>query len=112
METQFIINITITIALAVTGWIIAHYFTSKRDLRNKRLEIRTKYLIDLYHKIDTSIGRKISPEIICDLEDVISYLQLFATKMRWSNKSGHKNNVNLCSNERSKNTPQASSLRC
>ena len=33
-------------------------------------------------------------------------------KVRWSNKSGHKNNVNLCSNERSKNTPQASSLRC
>ena len=36
--------------------------------------------------------------------------------LRWSKKSGHKNNVNLCSNERQKNKinqgQTTSSLRC
>jgi len=78
MNNVFLINAILTTGLAVGGWIVAHYFTSKRDLRNKRLEIRTRYLIELYHQLDTSISRKITPKRLCDLEDVLCFLQLFS----------------------------------
>ena len=55
MEVEFIIKLLVTVIVAVVGWIIAHYFTSRRDLSNKRREIQTSYLIDAYRKIDISI---------------------------------------------------------
>ena len=92
MGTQYLLNISITIILAIAGWIVAHYFTSTRDLRNRRLELRTKYLIDLYYRLDISIGRKITAKTLCDLEDIICYLQLFA-----ENKKDIQMVIDVCS---------------
>ena len=68
----------ITIILAVGGWITAHYFTSQRDTQNKKREIRVKFLIEVYQKLENAIQR--SPKDVGnDLEKVIADIQLFGS---------------------------------
>ena len=56
---------SITVTLAVVGWVVGHRFTSARDLKNKRLELRTKYLLDTYLHLDRAVNRTVTPEILC-----------------------------------------------
>jgi hypothetical protein len=79
MEIGQLVTMSITIGLAVVGWIVGHRFTSARDLRNKRLELRAKYLFDTYLSLDRSLNRTVTPQILCDLEDAVSVLQLFGS---------------------------------
>ncbi len=51
MELEFIIKVISTVVIAAMGWIIVHYFTSRRDMANKRREIKTQYLIEAYQKM-------------------------------------------------------------
>jgi len=39
-----VITISVTIILAVAGWIVAHVLTQKRNLKEKRREIRVTHL--------------------------------------------------------------------
>jgi hypothetical protein len=78
VQWQFVIQVTITIAVAAIGWIAVHWLTSERDVRNKRKEIRLKYLVDLYRKLERSIGGTInSQEIADDICTAVADLQLF-----------------------------------
>lgn len=71
-------KIIITIILAILGWIVAHYFTSKRDVQNKRREIRVEFLIDVYQKLENAIQRP-AKKVGHDLEYVIATIQLFGS---------------------------------
>lgn len=74
------VKIIITITLAVLGWLIAHYFTAKRDSANKRREIRLQYLINAYQIITNEIShRERSPERNEKLENLLSDIQLFGS---------------------------------
>jgi hypothetical protein len=79
MEIGQLVTASITVGLAVVGWVVGHRVTSLRDLRNKRLELRTKYLLTTYLNLDRSLNRTVTPEILCDLEDAVSVLQLFGS---------------------------------
>jgi hypothetical protein len=77
-QWQFVIQSTITIAVAAIGWIIAHRLTSERDAINKRKEMRLKYLVDLYRKIERRLGGTIdSQDIADDISTAVADLQLF-----------------------------------
>lgn len=72
-------KIAISIVLSLLGWLVAHYFTSKRDLSNKKREIKIGYLIDVYKKLENAIQRP--PKIVFfDLENVVMAIQLFGSK--------------------------------
>ena len=73
------LKIIISIVVAVLGWIIAHYFTSKREIKNKRREIRVEFLIRAYLKLENAIQREFN-EISADLESVSADIQLFGTE--------------------------------
>ena len=74
------IKILISICIAVIGWIVAHYFTSRRDTANKRRELRTKYLIEAYEVLTCQVSnRPISKENVRLLEDVVAKVQLVGT---------------------------------
>jgi len=67
----------ISIIVAVIGWIIAHYFTSKRDFANKKREIRINYLAEAYRKLERGampLSKKYNPG---DFESAIADIQLF-----------------------------------
>jgi len=67
----------ITVALAVLGWIIAHFFTNKRAISSRRRELVTEYLIEAYRILTTEIThRDFQNE---KLENVISIIQLFGS---------------------------------
>ncbi|MDR2549702.1 MAG: hypothetical protein LBD10_05840 [Desulfobulbus sp.] len=74
------IKIFVTVALAVTGWIVVHYFTSRREVNNKRREISIKHLVDAYRVLTHDIShRKLSENRMIELENLISDIQLFGS---------------------------------
>ena len=76
---EYIINI-IYIAIAVVGWVVAHYFTSRRDRNNKCRELRIKYLIEAYEVLCCEISnRPPSNERARLIEDMVAKVQLIGT---------------------------------
>lgn len=71
-------KILITVLLAIIGWIAAHYFTSRRDVQNKKREIRVKFLIEVYQKLENAIQRP-AKKVGNDLEYVVATIQLFGS---------------------------------
>jgi hypothetical protein len=72
-------KILISVSMAVVGWVIAHYFTSKREVQNKRREIRVSFLIEAYQKLENAIQRS-STKVGADLELVVANIQLFGSE--------------------------------
>lgn len=74
------LKISTTIILAVIGWIFAHKYTSKRDVFNKKREIRIEHLINAYRTLAYDVcartaNKKVSEALISVLTDV----QLFGS---------------------------------
>ncbi len=80
MTTDEILKTLITVIIAVLGWIIAHYFSSKRDRSIKRLEIKTTHLIKVYMILANDITERAeTAERNAKLELLIAELQLFGS---------------------------------
>ena len=75
------LKIAVTIGMAVIGWLVGHWFTSKRDLKSKKRELRLKYLIEAFNTLACEIShRDEGKERSRKLEDVLSAIQLFGNK--------------------------------
>ena len=72
------IKIISTVIIAVFGWVVAHYFTSRREVKNKQREIKIGYLIDAYQKLENCIQRN-PKDVGKDLEGVVANIQLFGS---------------------------------
>lgn len=69
-----------TAFLAVSGWLIGHYFTTKRDVSNKRRELVLKHLIEAYKVITNDISqRPQTQETNLKLENILTNIQLFGS---------------------------------
>jgi len=74
-------KIIITIGLTVLGWLIAHHFTSKRNINNKRRELATEYLINTYRILTHDISnRELDEKANISFENILSDIQLFGSK--------------------------------
>jgi hypothetical protein len=62
----------------ILGWFAAHQLTARRDRINKRRELRAKYLIEVWRKLERS---RVRPEGSnhAELEEAVADLQLFGT---------------------------------
>ena len=79
MDLEYL-KITITVVIAVLGWIIGHYVNSQRDVRVKRQETTTKYLIEAYRVLTHDINRReLTVERKIKLENLIADIQLFGS---------------------------------
>ena len=79
MELDYL-KIVITIALAVVGWLIGHYFTTRRDIENKRRDLVIRHLIEAYRILTNEISqRDQTGERDLKLEILLSDIQLFGT---------------------------------
>ncbi|MGE0052178.1 MAG: hypothetical protein AB7S49_11710 [Arcobacter sp.] len=76
------LKIGITIILAILGWIIAHYFTSKRDVSNKKREIILNYLIEAYLILTNDLTERgeIDLKKAEKIEKIMSQVQLLGSK--------------------------------
>jgi len=61
------------------GWIVAYRLNSEKDLRNKKREMRTQYLMSAYTSIADQCGRKQSPDVRA-LERAGDQIQFLGTK--------------------------------
>ena len=86
MTNPIYLTIPITLVTAVVGWIVGHYFTSKRDIQNKRREIIIQHLIDAYHTLACDFANRSANSMPGGwekkIEDVIAYIQLFGSKQQ------------------------------
>lgn len=74
------LKILITVLTAGIGWLVVHYFNTKRDRHLKRKEITTAHLINAYRVLTHDITRRnLTFERKQKLESVISDIQLFGS---------------------------------
>ena len=74
------LKIFVTVLLAVIGWVIAHFFTARRDLASKRRELSTQHLINEYRVLTNDVShREPNPERREKLENILSDIQLFGS---------------------------------
>lgn len=79
MDFEYL-KIAVTISLAVLGWIIAHWFTTRRDRALKRRELSIQYLIEAYRVLANEIShRDQTPDRTLKLENMLSDIQLFGS---------------------------------
>ena len=57
MNTTAIILLIITAPLAVVGWFIVHQLSITRDIKDKRTELKIKYLIVAYRRLENVLHR-------------------------------------------------------
>ncbi len=101
---QLLIPLLVTAVVAVSGWIVGHRLNAERDLQNKRIELRIKYLLEAYRNLESSVETEVSRENLTILESAISDIQLLGTPeqvdkvLSWSSqfsKTGTQKDVNL-----------------
>lgn len=77
MDKTITLNFVVSSLIIIIGWGIAHWFTSRRDHRNKKREIRLEYLINAYRNIGAAAARKQNSEEFKNLEAGFHDVQLF-----------------------------------
>jgi len=74
------LKIIVTVILAAVGWVIAHYFTDRRQASAKRRDIVTEHLVKAYRVLAYDIQQLESPlERLEKLQVVICDIQLFGS---------------------------------
>jgi hypothetical protein len=66
------------VLLAVAGWIVGHWLNARRDLANKRRELRVRYLVDAWRSIEKAANRA-DRDATRGLEEALADVQLFGT---------------------------------
>ena len=78
-----VLKITISVAIAVLGWVVGHWLNSKRDRKLKRRELEVSYLVEVYRNLDQFIaglvGGQLDKKIAENMNSAISDIQLFGT---------------------------------
>ncbi len=101
---QLLIPLLVTTVVAVSGWVVGHRLNAQRDLQNKRIELRIKYLLEAYRNLESSVETEVSRKNLDILESAISDIQLLGTPeqvdkvLSWSSqfsKVGIQKDVNL-----------------
>ncbi len=74
-------KILITIILAVIGWVVGYYFTTRKDINQKRRDLSIEHLINAYRILTNEIShRKETKENNTQLENILSDIQLFGSE--------------------------------
>jgi hypothetical protein len=70
--------------IIVIGWGVVHYLAEQRDVRNKKREIITGYLIEAYRNIEDGCGRgqQLTEDRKRKMEKAIADIQLFGSTDR------------------------------
>lgn len=76
IDLNILVPLLITTVVAIVGWYVVHHFTAARELRNKRLELRTQYLLQAYRKLERTVDHTVNQTLVDDLESTLADLQL------------------------------------
>lgn len=71
-------SLVISAGVVVVGWFAAHRFSASRDRANKRRELRTERLIEVWCQLERSRVRQ-GGSNLAELESAVAEVQLFGT---------------------------------
>lgn len=74
------IKIIVAILVALVGWVVAHKFTSKRDLDNKKRESILSLTTECYRAISAYMADPGKEEGLLNLTDALIKVQCFGSK--------------------------------
>jgi len=75
---MYYIQVSITIVIAVLGWVVGYYINTKRDQINRKKEIVIKHLIEVYRLLSEEIANRVfTSENKRLLENILTEIQLF-----------------------------------
>lgn len=79
MNIDILLPLIITSILTVLSWGILHFLSKRRDLLNKKKEIRINYLIQAWRLLETASNRD-NQVLHSNIETAIADIQLFGTR--------------------------------
>lgn len=72
-------EIIVAIILGVSGWIVGHWLNSRRDLKNKLVEVRVQTLFETYSKLESYVGKDVTQESIDELAIALAEIQVLGS---------------------------------
>ena len=80
-----VVKVGISVIIAVVGWIVGHYFNSRRDAAANRKKLMTGYLVDAYRKLNSfacilASGANGTASLAVDINSAVADIQIFGTK--------------------------------
>lgn len=85
MRFELLVPLLITTVVAILGWYIVNYLNAQRELRNTIIELRIKYILEIYRRLERTMGKTVTRKVADDVEiafDDLQLLQRFA--MIWT----------------------------
>jgi hypothetical protein len=76
MNIGVLIPLLVTTLVAIVGWYAGHYFSSIRDRRQKLVDLRAEYLLNIYRRLERSVGKEVTREMADDIETALADLQV------------------------------------
>lgn len=76
MPLKDILVILIPVLLTLSGWIVVHMLSRKREIEQKKREIRVKYLREAYLKLATVADRGSLQQNLHDIQDAFNDIQI------------------------------------
>jgi hypothetical protein len=78
------IKILISISLAIEGWVLGHYLSSQREVRSKKRELVTQYLIESFESLikfsAVQVGNEPDSTIVAeDFNNAVTKIQLLGS---------------------------------
>ncbi|MEA3323967.1 MAG: hypothetical protein U9Q37_02355 [Euryarchaeota archaeon] len=77
MEYKDLLTIIVTILLVVGGWAAVHFLSLRREIEQKKREIRVQYLKDAYIKLAEAVDRGSIVDNIKDIQESFNVIQIF-----------------------------------
>src|SRR5260370_23967828 len=79
MDEKLFWQLLVTFVVAIVGWWVAHWLTSKRDVENERRKLRITYLIEAYRRLESASHAADPKSKYPALESAIADIQLLGT---------------------------------
>jgi hypothetical protein len=92
MSFKLLGPLLITTVVAVLGWYVVNHLNARRELRNTIIELRIKYLLEVYRRLVRVLGAGLTREILDDVETALDDLQLVGSErqVRLAREQVHK----------------------
>jgi hypothetical protein len=74
------LKIFITIFIALSGWVVAHYFTSRRGLENKKRETKINLIVKSYESISCWMSEPTGGDALKGLVNALILVQCYGSQ--------------------------------
>src|SRR5712692_9714463 len=79
IDLRLVLSLGIPALIAVGGWFLGHWLNARRELNNKRREIRLKGLETAYSRLAMASNRDWTDQHKLEFEQFIAEIQLYGT---------------------------------